>query len=87
MFEYLFHLVLFSRHPFTIFTFTKFTITFLLMMITITGAPHLRLEEEEPRAWEVQVCARLQDQGIEETDWTKRKGHQEHERADSGGMS
>jgi len=36
------------------------------------GEAHLRPQEEEPGAREVQVRARLQDQGVEEADRAER---------------
>ena len=49
-----------------------------------TGKADLRLEEEEPGTWEVQVCAGLQDQGVEEANWAAREWHQGNEGTDTG---
>ncbi len=47
-----------------------------------TGKAYLRLEKEEPGAGEVQVCAGLQDQRVEESDRAERDSNKGEERTD-----
>ena len=44
-----------------------------------SGKENLWLEKEESRIGEIQVCAGLQDQGVEETDWAPREWYQTNE--------
>lgn len=51
-----------------------------------SGKENLWLEKEESRIGEIQVCAGLQDQGVEETDWAPREWYQTNEGPNPRGM-